>query len=215
MLTRWWPARSRAMSWSPGRGEWLRSSRRRSNPSCQEELASASTMIWSPAMTRGSGRRRSRVRQLDHHGDFAELNDVARVQLPLAGAEADAVDVGAVGAFQVADPPAGVGLADLGVAAADGAVVQHDLQGAEPAGPENVRGLPRLSFDLAADSFEANRGRPCLPASLASRPIPGRAAGRGVVPPRAVERGRTLSNLVHSSSRFKTNLCSGTIRAGA
>ncbi len=71
-------------------------------------------------------------------------------QRPLAVAEPDAVEAGAVGAAQVAHAPAAVGGPHLGVVAADGTVVQHDLQ-ADRAGrsrSSSVR-FPGLALDRA------------------------------------------------------------------
>ena len=65
---------------------------------------------------------------LDDHRDLAELDDVARPQRLLARPDPHAVDVRAVGALQVAHAPPVVGQADLGVPAADRAVVEHNLQ---------------------------------------------------------------------------------------
>jgi hypothetical protein len=73
---------------------------------------------------------------LDDDGDLAELEQVAQADRPLAGAQADAVEACAVGAAQVAQPPAAVGHADLGVVAADGVVVEDDFQRIEPAHPQ-------------------------------------------------------------------------------
>ena len=60
-----------------------------------------------------------RVVHLDDQRDLAELDDVARAQRLLARPDPHAVDVSPVGAFEVADAPAVVGVADLRVPAAD------------------------------------------------------------------------------------------------
>ena len=76
------------------------------------------------------------------NGDFAELEEVPDAERPLAVAEPDAVEAGAVGAAQVADAPAAVGGTHLGVVAADRVVVENDLQGIEPADAQQFRRLP-------------------------------------------------------------------------
>ena len=81
---------------------------------------------------------------------------VALAQPPFAVAQADAVEEGAVGAAQVAHLPAVVGGPDLGVAAADGVVVQDDFQRLQPAGPEKVGGFPDLAFKVSVHSPQAN-----------------------------------------------------------
>src|SRR5262249_5513529 len=56
---------------------------------------------------------------LDNETDLADLQHVAGTQGPLAGAKANAVEAGPVGAAQVLDPPAAFAGAHLGVQSAD------------------------------------------------------------------------------------------------
>ena len=97
-----------------------------------------------------------RDRPLDDDGDLAELEDVAGPQRVLARPDPHPVDVRPVGALQVADEPPVVPEPDLGVAAADRAVVEDDLQRPEAAGAQDRGGLPHLSFDVAADAAESD-----------------------------------------------------------
>jgi hypothetical protein len=98
-----------------------------------------------------------RVHQLDQEGHLAELHHVPRLEREVLGPDAGAVDVGAVGALQVADRPVAVQAdADLGVLAADGAVVEDDLQRGEPAGAQQRIVLPDVALDRATDAPESN-----------------------------------------------------------
>src|SRR5262249_28624069 len=70
----------------------------------------------------------------------------------------------AVGAAHVADAPAAVGGADLGVVAANGGVVDHDLQRIKAANAEERGRIPRLPLGGAVDPAETNeRGHPNIP----------------------------------------------------
>src|SRR5262249_12739443 len=93
---------------------------------------------------------------LDDHGDLTELDQVADAEGPVAVAEADAVEAGAVGAAEVADAPAAVGGFDLGVVAAHGAVIEHDFEGFEPANAENLGRFPGPAFLGAVHPTQAD-----------------------------------------------------------
>src|SRR5262249_9501370 len=88
---------------------------------------------------------------LDDDGKLAKLQEVADAERPLAGADADAVEARAVGAAEIADPPAPLGRAQLGVEAADRAVVEHDFQRGEAPHAEQGGRLPGLPLDGAVD----------------------------------------------------------------
>ena len=149
---------------------------------------------------------------LDDDGHFAELQQVARPQRPLAVAEADAVEAGAVGAAQVAHAPAAVGGLDLGVVAADRAVVQHDLQRIEPADAQQVRRFPGLSLDGPIQSAQADRpfhaALPCLSGRRHRRRAPARrgpAVGCVLTIARTSRRGRKSRegwSVVRTERRF-------------
>src|SRR5262249_48840858 len=122
----------------------------------------------------GIGRRGLRaIEQLDGDGHLAELDDVARLDFFLTRTETNAVEECAVGTAEIADAPAVVGVQHLGMAPADGTVVQHHLQGRQTTGPEQVVRFPDLAFDLAIDSPQADallHAR--LPRTLRPAPLP-------------------------------------------
>ena len=107
------------------------SNTRSSIASSHDELVDASTTIWS--MICGSMRRGSCVRSLlTSQCHLAELDHVLGLDRLFPGPYADAVDVGAVRALEVAEHPAGRGLVpEFGVPPTDGTVVENDLQGPE------------------------------------------------------------------------------------
>src|SRR5262249_57491674 len=103
---------------------------------------------------RGVGGRLRRIRRLfldglDDDGHLADLQEVADAQRPLAVAQLDAVEAGAVGAAQVAHAPAALGEANFRVAAADRNVVEDDLQWVEAPDAQQFRRLPRTPLDGA------------------------------------------------------------------
>jgi hypothetical protein len=63
-----------------------------------------------------------------------------------------AVEEGAVGAAEVADVPALLVGVDLGMAAADGAVVDGDFEGVHAADPQEGLRLPRAALDGPVDA---------------------------------------------------------------
>ncbi len=95
--------------------------------------------------------------------DVAEADDVVLAEGVLA------IEKGAVGAAQIADAPAGGRVLDLGMPAADRAVIQHDLQRGQPAGPQDRFALPELALNLAVDAAELNVS---LHAPSPSVPVP-------------------------------------------
>ena len=101
-----------------------------------------------------------RLAAVAHHvhdqRDVPAADDVVGAQRPLAGAQAGAVEEGAVGAAQVAHAPAVGRVPDLRVPAADRAVVQDDLECGQAARPEEGFALPRHPFDVAVDAAQAN-----------------------------------------------------------
>ena len=76
--------------------------------------------------------------EIDDEGDVAAAEDVVHAQRPFAGAQARAVEEGAVGAAEIAHAPAVGGRADFRVTPADRAVVEHDFERSEPAGTEQA-----------------------------------------------------------------------------
>ena len=91
-----------------GAGELRLSKASPCSASSQDDLAVPSTRMPSAGRA-GVGRLGLFLDGLDDDGDLAELQQVARPQRPLAVAEPDAVEAGAVGAAQVAHAPAAVG----------------------------------------------------------------------------------------------------------
>ena len=114
----------------------------------------------------GFGFRFAVAESLDDDGHLAELEQVADAQRPLAGAQTHAVEARAVGAAQVAQTPAAIGEADLGVIAADRVVVEHDFQRIEPADAQQLRGFPRLALERAVHATQANGPLHTAPPSL-------------------------------------------------
>ena len=101
--------------------------------------------------------RRAVFRRLDEQGHFAELDYVLGFDRLVAGADADGIDISAVGAFEIADHPTHRDLvAEFGVAAADRSVVENDFQRSEPAGSEHRVGFPDLPLHIFADAFQTN-----------------------------------------------------------
>src|SRR5207244_4332549 len=70
---------------------------------------------------------------VDAKSHFPDLDDVARLDGVSGGADAHAVEEGAVAAAQVADDPTLGGTGQFGVLAADRSLGQRDLAGREPA----------------------------------------------------------------------------------
>src|SRR5947209_6641689 len=70
--------------------------------------------------------------RLDDDGNLAELEQVAFLQGPLPGPQTYTIQARTVGAAEVAHAPAAFGDADLGVIAADGVIVENDLERIEP-----------------------------------------------------------------------------------
>src|SRR5207244_281757 len=108
--------------------------------------------------------------------ELAEFEDVAFLNGPFAGADAVAVEVGAVGAAQVAEAPAALGRRHLGVLPADGAVVQADFGRLLPPNAQFRRRLPDPSLDEAGHAAQANVGSHAVPPCLRiirATPFPG------------------------------------------
>ncbi len=93
---------------------------------------------------------------LDHDRQVAEADQVVHLEWQFARPEAGAVEVGAVGAAEVADAPAVAVDAEFGMPAADGSVVENHFEGGEPAGTQDAVRFPDLAFDLAGDAAQAN-----------------------------------------------------------
>src|SRR5262249_7547890 len=92
---------------------------------------------------------------IDDEANVAAAADVVHAQRPFAGAEARAVEEGAVGAAEVTDAPAVGGGADFRVPPADGAVIEHDFERGEAAGAEQTVRFPDLTFNFAAYAAQA------------------------------------------------------------
>jgi hypothetical protein len=78
------------------------------------------------------------------------------LQLALDLADANAVKESAVGAAQVADDPALLGVQDLGVAAADGGIGQGDFGDGRTPDAKQLTALPLMLFKIWTDTVKAN-----------------------------------------------------------
>ncbi len=79
---------------------------------------------------------------LDDDGNLAELQQIAGPQRPLTVAQPQAVQPRPVGAAQILYAPAAVGDTDLCVIAADGVIVEYNLERVEPSDAQQIRRFP-------------------------------------------------------------------------
>src|SRR5262249_10172366 len=114
------------------------------------EGAVAPLGVWNLELVVG---RRAVDQCLDYDRNLAELQEVALLQRPLPRVQADAIEARTIGAAQVADTPAPLGPADLGVVAADRAVIEDDLERVEATDPQEIARLPAPVFDGPVETF--------------------------------------------------------------
>jgi hypothetical protein len=99
-----------------------------------------------------------------------------RPQRPIRAGQTATIQEGAIGAFQIAHPPAAIGRKDLGVLAADGTVVDTDLQRFQAPDPQASRRLPDAVFAVVANAAQTNGTH--YPNLLSHNSLSGRGSNR-------------------------------------